>query len=161
MIKDKLFANFAHPRGGLGRLAGRIMAAKGDNNARARWAVAELDPKPDARVLEVGYGPGVAIALMAERLPDGTVVGVDSSDVMRAQASRRNRSAVAAGLVENFPEVSASTRINKGGYPVFRYNDKAFSEERVYWADSTVFNIFTMPFLAGEPEQTMFALALR
>ncbi|MCZ6756850.1 MAG: ABC transporter permease [Bacteroidetes bacterium] len=64
---------------------------------------------------------------------------------------------VAAGLVENFPEVSASTRLSRGGFPVLRYDDKAFSEERFYWADSTVFDVFTMPFLAGDPKTALVA----
>ena len=84
MIKEKLFENFAHPRGLYGRLAGRIMATKKSNTARGRWAVAELDPKPDARVLEIGYGPGIAVEAMAARVADGRVVGVDISDVMLA-----------------------------------------------------------------------------
>jgi ubiquinone/menaquinone biosynthesis C-methylase UbiE len=100
MIKQKLFENFAHPRGVYGRLAGRIMAAKKSNTARGRWAVAELAPKPDARVLEVGYGPGVAIEAMAARVPNGRVVGVDASEVMFAQASRRNAEEIRSGRVE-------------------------------------------------------------
>ncbi len=62
---------------------------------------------------------------------------------------------VAQGLVDNFPEVSASTRLSKGGFPVLRYEDKAFSEEQFYWADSTVFDVFTMPFLAGNPKTAL------
>jgi putative ABC transport system permease protein len=35
---------------------------------------------------------------------------------------------VAQGLVDTYPEVRAATRITKGGFPVLRYGDKAFSE---------------------------------
>jgi putative ABC transport system permease protein len=35
-------------------------------------------------------------------------------------------------LVEEFPEVEAAFRIRNYGFPVFRYGDKAFSEERVF-----------------------------
>ena len=38
MIKEKLFENFGHPRGLLGRLAGVIMAKKKSNIARGRRA---------------------------------------------------------------------------------------------------------------------------
>jgi ubiquinone/menaquinone biosynthesis C-methylase UbiE len=100
MIKEKLLANFAYPQGLLGRLAGRIMATKKSNTERGLWAVDELDVSPDSRVLEVGYGPGVTIAEMAKRVTSGHIVGVDRSDVMLAQARRRNRSAVASGNVE-------------------------------------------------------------
>lgn len=100
MIKDKLFANFAYPQGLLGRFAGLIMAVKKSNTERGAWAVAELDPAPDARVLEVGYGPGVTIAEMATKLTGGHIVGVDRSEVMLAQAKRRNKGSVAQGRVD-------------------------------------------------------------
>ena len=100
MIKEKLFENFGHPRGLLGRLAGVIMAKKKSNIARGRWAIAELAPKPDARVLEIGYGPGLGLAEMSRRVSEGTVIGVDISDVMLAQASRRNAEAIRSGRLE-------------------------------------------------------------
>ena len=62
---------------------------------------------------------------------------------------------VARGLVDEFPEVEASTRFSKGGSPVLRYEDKAFSEERFYWADSTVFDVFTMPFVVGDSKTAL------
>lgn len=64
---------------------------------------------------------------------------------------------VAQGLVDTYPEVTAATRLNQGGFPVLRYEDKAFSEERFFWADSTVFDVFTMPFLAGVPKTALVA----
>ncbi len=59
-----------------------------------------LKLEPTDRVLEVGSGPGVALALAAERVPHGHVTGLDLSPVMVAQARRRNRTAVAAGRVD-------------------------------------------------------------
>jgi SAM-dependent methyltransferase len=100
MIKERLFANFAHPRGVLGRVAGRIMAVKRDNVERARWALAELAPAKDARVLELGYGPGVALMDTCTRAERGQVFGVDISPVMRAQAGRRNARFVRDGVLD-------------------------------------------------------------
>lgn len=100
MIKQRLFRNFANPQGLLGRLAGQIMARKSANTERGLWAVAEMDPLPDSKVLEVGYGPGVAIAAMADAVPGGKIVGVDLSAVMQAQARRRNAEHIQAGRVE-------------------------------------------------------------
>jgi putative ABC transport system permease protein len=62
---------------------------------------------------------------------------------------------LAQGLRDECPEVEASTRFSKGGIPVLRYEDKAFSEERFYWADSTVFDVFTMPFIAGDAKTAL------
>lgn len=35
-------------------------------------------------------------------------------------------------LVREYPEVMAATRMRNFGYPVFRYGDKVFSEEKVF-----------------------------
>lgn len=42
-------------------------------------------------MLEIGYGPGIGIALLAQRLPAGRVFGIDPSRVMRSQADRRSK----------------------------------------------------------------------
>jgi SAM-dependent methyltransferase len=92
-----LVAQFGRPSGVLGKLAGAIMARLDQDD---RWIVELLDVHPRDRVLEVGCGPGVALALLAERAFQGSVAGVDPSDVMLRQAARRNRAAIRAGRVE-------------------------------------------------------------
>lgn len=92
-----LFAQFARPSGLIGRLAGRIMAK---SDADDRWIVELLDIRPDDRVLDVGCGPGVTVALIAERATAGLVFGVDPSTEMLRQAARRNEAAVRSGRVE-------------------------------------------------------------
>jgi ubiquinone/menaquinone biosynthesis C-methylase UbiE len=99
-LVGRLFAPFGHPSGLLGRLAGYLMSK---NDADDRWVVEQLDVQPDDRVLEVGFGPGLAIALIAERATAGFVAGVEPSEVMIRQAAERNRAAVQAGRVELRP----------------------------------------------------------
>ena len=69
------------------------------NGARNRWVVGLLDPRPDDRILEIGFGPGLAIAQMARLVTNGKIVGIDHSEVMVRAASRRNARAVASGRV--------------------------------------------------------------
>ncbi|SDM45581.1 class I SAM-dependent methyltransferase [Allokutzneria albata] len=82
----------------LGRISALVMA--GGNRAAEAEAVAELDPRPHDRVLVVGFGPGVGLRLLAERLPEGHIAGIDPSAVMLRAATRRNRRAIAAGRME-------------------------------------------------------------
>jgi putative ABC transport system permease protein len=53
-------------------------------------------------------------------------------------------------LVRNYPEVESATRIRNYGFPVIRYGDKVFSEERFFWADSTFFEVFSFEFIKGD-----------
>src|SRR5215468_2804317 len=93
-------AQFHHPHGTGGRLAGRVMAHRPSNRQRNRWVVSLLDVRPADRVLEIGFGPGLAIAELSRRVGDaGHVYGIDHSDVMLRQAARRNAAAIAAGRV--------------------------------------------------------------
>jgi SAM-dependent methyltransferase len=92
-------AQFHHPTGGVGHVAGWIMGRRSSNVARNRWAVQLLDVRPTDRVIELGCGPGVAIAALAARATRGLVVGVDHSQVMIGQARRRNKAATQAGRV--------------------------------------------------------------
>lgn len=63
---------------------------------------------------------------------------------------------VAGTLLEEFPEVESATRIGYiGGYPVLRYGDKVFSEELYTAADSTIFDVFDIPFIIGNPKTAL------
>lgn len=98
-LRRSVVAQFHNPTGAGGHVVGWIMGHRGSNVARNRWAVGLLDVAVDARVLELGCGPGVALAAFAERAVEGLVVGVDHSPVMIQHAQRRNAAAVAAGRV--------------------------------------------------------------
>ena len=95
-----LVGQFGRPRGVVGHLAGWVMAHRSSNRRRNRWVVSLLDVQPTDRVLEVGFGPGIAIQELSRRATAGHVFGVDHSRVMVRQASRRNAAAVRAGRVD-------------------------------------------------------------
>jgi SAM-dependent methyltransferase len=94
-----MVSQFHHPRGLLGRLVGWEMTLRPSNRRRNVWAVSLLDVRPSDRVLEIGYGPGIAVREIARRATRGEVIGVDWSAVMRSQAARRNAAAIRAGRV--------------------------------------------------------------
>jgi SAM-dependent methyltransferase len=87
-FKKNMISQFGNPRGVVGRVAGWVLGHRGSNRQRNRWAVSLLDVRPTDRVLEIGFGAGIAIAELASR--GATVYGVDHSEVMVRQASRRN-----------------------------------------------------------------------
>jgi ubiquinone/menaquinone biosynthesis C-methylase UbiE len=95
-----VISQFHRPHGMGGRAAAWVMAHRSSNRERNLWAVGLLDVQPGERVLELGFGPGVAIGELARRATDGLVVGVDHSELMVRQASRRNAAAVRTGLVD-------------------------------------------------------------
>ncbi|MDH3418818.1 MAG: class I SAM-dependent methyltransferase [Gammaproteobacteria bacterium] len=99
-LQQELVAQFRQPTGTLGRLAGWTMAHRPSNRQRNAFTIDLLDLAPNDDVLEVGYGPGLAIELANRRIVDGSIVGFDHSEIMHAQASRRNATAIAAGKVE-------------------------------------------------------------
>ncbi|MGK3201432.1 class I SAM-dependent methyltransferase [Amycolatopsis sp. MEPSY49] len=92
-LKQRMIGQFHHPRGLGGRVAGWVMAHRGSNRRRNVWVVSLLDVQPHERVLEVGFGPGIALGELAARATRGRVYGVDHSAVMVARAGRRNRAA--------------------------------------------------------------------
>ncbi len=95
-----LVRQFGRPHGRTGRVVGWVMAHRSSNRQRNVWVVSLLDVQPTERVLEIGFGPGIAIAELARRASRGHVYGVDHSEVMVRQASRRNAAAVRARRVE-------------------------------------------------------------
>ncbi|MEE9190717.1 MAG: ABC transporter permease [Candidatus Neomarinimicrobiota bacterium] len=58
---------------------------------------------------------------------------------------------VGSAFVEEIPGVIQSTRVRNLGFPVIRYEDKVFSEERWFNADSTFFEVFDVNFIQGDP----------
>jgi SAM-dependent methyltransferase len=86
------------PRGAAGRVTAWEMACRPSNRQRNRWVVSLLDVRPADQVLEIGFGPGVAIEALA-RAGAGHVYGVDHSSVMLRRASKRNAAAIRAGRV--------------------------------------------------------------
>jgi len=96
-------------------------------SARLTWVVGVIAARPGERVLEVGCGHGVLVALLADRAAE--VLGIDRSPTMVTAAGRRNRAAVEAGRVRL--QAAALSDADLGPDPfdaVVSFNVRAFSE---------------------------------
>ena len=87
---------FARPTGTMGWVAGHLMAMK--NGERSEYVFSLLDLQPSDRVLELGFGPGADVLRASREV--ALVAGIDHSEVMVRQASKRNAGAIAQGKVE-------------------------------------------------------------
>lgn len=102
---------FVHPRGLTGRLGGFVMA----RSRAQQQEIADLLDEPGELLCELGAGPGVMAAMLAERHPQLRLALVDPSPVMRSQAARRcadlvsnERVTIADGTAENLGLADAS-----------------------------------------------------
>ena len=99
-IVRRVRAQFARPTGLSGRVAGWIMASRASNRRRNVWTVSLLDVQRNDRVLEIGFGPGIAVREVSRLAVEGYVCGLDHSDEMLRQATRRNAAAIRMGRID-------------------------------------------------------------
>lgn len=89
---------FIKPTGMIGKIVGLLMT--NSNKQLNRWAIDLLEIQPSDHILEIGFGSGVAIAMVEGELKDGSITGIDHSKVMFNQASKNNREAIRKGKVK-------------------------------------------------------------
>jgi ubiquinone/menaquinone biosynthesis C-methylase UbiE len=93
-LYDALIArHLRHPRGLLGRRVARQMNAA--NLPLYALALGQLAPDPAAQLLDIGFGGGPAFRIMAERVANGIVYGVDASATMLKAAERAHADLIA------------------------------------------------------------------
>ncbi|MXY96805.1 MAG: FtsX-like permease family protein [Gemmatimonadetes bacterium] len=60
--------------------------------------------------------------------------------------------AAGSALKQNFPEVASAVRMRATrAIWLMRFGDREFHEDRVYWTESSLFDVFTIPLLKGNP----------
>jgi ubiquinone/menaquinone biosynthesis C-methylase UbiE len=127
-----LRAQFGCPTGFWGNIAGKIMAGASSNQKRINWTISLLDLNPNDRVLEIGFGPGFAIELASKIASEGLIAGIDHSQVMVRQASKRNARAIRNGkVVLQHGSVSNLTKFDAPFDKVFTINSIHFWNEPV------------------------------
>ena len=61
----------------------------------------------------------------------------------------------APALVRDYPEVINAVRL----YPIesnpVKYRDRLFYEKRIAFADNSLFDVFTLPFISGDPQTAL------
>ena len=104
------------PGGILGRLVGPSMNLV--NRQLNNWTIDLLDIKPTDHVLELGFGPGLGICRVAAVATEGSVAGVDFSELMVQKARKRNAAAISAGRVD----------LKHGDVSSLPYDDETFDK---------------------------------
>jgi ubiquinone/menaquinone biosynthesis C-methylase UbiE len=86
-----------HPTGIIGRMLGEQMVRQ--HVPETSWTISLLNLRPEDQILELGFGAGRAIELVADQTIKGHVSGIDISREMLRSASRRNAHSIKAGRV--------------------------------------------------------------
>lgn len=119
-------SQFGAPKGPRGWLAAHVVARlTGEANA---WMVDLLEAGAGDCLLDVGCGPGLAVASAAAR--GSCAVGVDASPTMVRHAGRRNRHFIRRGQVE--VHQADATRLP---FPDASFTKVGSLNSLQYWAD--------------------------
>jgi SAM-dependent methyltransferase len=113
-----------HPRGLFGKALFRWMTRT--TIAHARWTADLMDVRPDDHVLEVGFGNGANIGLLARRASKGYVTGAEISETAIEMASKTNAKAISEGRVKLHQAAGGALPFDDGTF------DKACTVATVY-----------------------------
>lgn len=58
-------------------------------------------------------------------------------------------------LLQDYPEVENVVRLRGMGKPAIRYENKKFYQGKVYYADASVFDVFTCPMIKGDRQKAL------
>jgi SAM-dependent methyltransferase len=83
-----------------------------------RHAVEALEVAPGDHVLELGFGSGRSLGMLAALAKEGIVCGVDQSELMVARATRRYRTGIKSGHI----------RVSRGGFRPLPWEGEIFDK---------------------------------
>jgi len=113
-IRKYISNQFKKPSGLFGRFIERGMSKR--TTVDAEWTISLLNIQPASRMLEIGFGGGLAAELAIKKAPDGFLAGVDHSNTMVEISSKRNAEAIKAGKME----------LKQGGAEHVSYPEESF-----------------------------------
>ena len=68
----------------------------------------------------------------------------------------RTPGAAGSTLTTSFPEVASAVRMRATrAIWLVRFGDREFYEDRIYWTEPSLFDVFTIPLLEGNPETAL------
>lgn len=70
---------------------------------------------------------------------------------------RATPAALGPALREDFPQVAQIVRIKREGNILVKKGNATLTEPDCFWADSTLFQVFTLPMVAGDPKTALTA----
>ncbi|MCP3029267.1 class I SAM-dependent methyltransferase [Halobacillus sp. A5] len=82
-----LEGQFKKPKGWLGKAVGRFMEF--ENDELIQWTQSFLQIEEDDTVMEIGFGPGSGLALIADNSPGTALIGIDPSESMVEMTLRK------------------------------------------------------------------------
>ena len=97
MLKEFIASQFKKPSGPFGIFTSNLMI-KG-NRKNYETMLVSLNPQSQDKLLEIGYGPGIGIKMIAETCSGCTVDGIDFSQLMYKRAGKYNKRFIVEGRV--------------------------------------------------------------
>jgi ubiquinone/menaquinone biosynthesis C-methylase UbiE len=135
--------HYVCPKGVIGRLVGELMVRQ--HAKETAWTVAIANVQSTDQVLEIGFGAGKAIQLLAEKTTHGLVDGIDLSATMVKRARERNAQAIRAGRVTLQQGEAAQLPFEEDHF------DKVVSIHTFYWWSDDPQKILTEMFRVLKP----------
>jgi SAM-dependent methyltransferase len=126
-----MFKKFAmqlrKPRGLFGRIVVRKMVKM--NSPEYEIIVNEMNIQNNDKILEIGYGPGVCVNMIAGRFNSCQIYGIDFSELMHKKASILNKQYIDSKRVHLTHGDFLTTHLKTSGF------DKVFCLNVVYFWD--------------------------
>jgi cyclopropane fatty-acyl-phospholipid synthase-like methyltransferase len=128
MLKKFIASQFKKPTGLFGIFTSNMMVKNNQKNYVK--IIKDLDLQRNDKLLEIGYGPGIGIQMIAERCHDCTIHGIDFSKLMYKRASKYNKPFIDNGRVQlQYGDFLKSSILNNNYDKVFCLNVVYFWDE--------------------------------
>src|SRR5690606_39105189 len=98
MVLEFIPSQFKKPSGLLGLFSSNLMAKH--NRKNYDLIIKDLAIQPNDKLLEIGYGPGIGIRMIAETCSTCTIHGIDFSRLMFKRARKYNKQFIDNGKVQ-------------------------------------------------------------